>query len=132
MRVVLALSMFLTAAAVHGAESEGIEAFRSLLRSVTPKTFDSGGEIARQFRLDSGAYLEMATIARTEPARPLPEVSDPAVAAQTVHWPDGGSSLDDYVQANAYVDGALVLTAARSSVRPIRAWRPGSGTFPGP
>ena len=109
MRVVFALSLFLTAASVHGAESEGIEAFRSLFRSVTPKTFDSGGEIARQFHLESGAYLEMATIARTGPARPLPEVIDPAVAAQTVRWPDGEGSLDDYIQGNAYVDGALVL-----------------------
>ena len=64
MRVLLALCLLLSAVAVRGAESEGIEAFRSLFRSVTRKTFDSGGEIARQFHLESGAYLEMATIAR--------------------------------------------------------------------
>ena len=109
MRVLLALCLLLSAVAVRGAESEGIEAFRSLFRSVTPKTFDSGGEIARQFHLESGAYLEMATIARTGPAHPLPEAIDPAVAAQTVRWPDGEGSLDGYVQGNAYVDGALVL-----------------------
>ena len=106
---VLLASLALTAFAAEAP----IDAFRERFRSVTPTTFDSGGAVARQFHLDSASYLEMATIARTGPARPLPVALRPELAAAPVRWPDGSGSLADYVENDPYVDGVIVLQGGR-------------------
>ena len=94
MRVVFALSLFLTAASVHGAESEGIEAFRSLFRSVTPKT-STAVERSRVSSTSIPALSGDGDDRAHGTCAPVAEVIDPAVAAQTVRWPDGEGSLDD-------------------------------------
>lgn len=104
----------LTQAATDAAPpATGIDAFRERFRSVTPKTFDSGGAIARQFHLHAPAYLEMATIARTGPARDLPVALEPGIAEQRIESPDGAAPFADYVRRNPYVDGVIVLHAGR-------------------
>lgn len=86
---------------------------RERFRAVTPKTFDSGGAAARQFHLEAPAYLEMATIARTGPERPLPLALREDVAALRVRTPGGDAPLAAHVADDPFVDGVIVLHRGR-------------------
>lgn len=85
--------------------------FRDTFTAVTPKNFDSGGEISRQFHLNAESYLGMAAVARRTEARVLPLAPSRTLAEQTVSY--NGAELDfaDYVARDPLIDGVVVLHA---------------------
>ncbi|MEE4360629.1 MAG: serine hydrolase domain-containing protein [Pseudomonadales bacterium] len=109
----LLLALLTAPLAQAASTGAGIDAFREGFRSVTPRTFDSGGEVARRFHLDAPAYLEMATIARTVPERPLPLDLQPALAALEIRHPAGRARFGDYVTTHPLVDGVILLHGGR-------------------
>ncbi|HSG88782.1 MAG TPA: serine hydrolase domain-containing protein [Pseudomonadales bacterium] len=111
--IALLTAVLAPAVGLAAPEDRGIDAFRERFRSVTKLTFDSGGDVARQFHLDAAAYLPMATIARTRAARPLVVDPRPELAALAVRHPGGVDTFGTYVETNPHVDGAIVLHEGR-------------------
>jgi CubicO group peptidase (beta-lactamase class C family) len=85
------------------------EAHRAMFRAITPENFDDGGEISRYVWKNTPAFYGMATIARTKPARALPETMRPDVANFEASLSDGRVRLDDYVRSSPLIDGMVVL-----------------------
>lgn len=83
--------------------------FRTSFTAVTPKNFDSGGAISRQFHLNAEAYFPMTTIHRTGPARDLIAAPDPALADLNVRHGEATSRFADYVANDPLLDGVVVL-----------------------
>ncbi|MFK7830272.1 MAG: serine hydrolase domain-containing protein [Congregibacter sp.] len=89
--------------------SSAADSPRDNFLSVTAKNFDSGGPVSRQFHLHPESYQRSATIARTAPPRDLQSRSRPALAALSVTTEKGKASFADYVAADPYLDGVVVL-----------------------
>ncbi|MBT8067041.1 MAG: beta-lactamase family protein [Gammaproteobacteria bacterium] len=83
--------------------------FRDTFTSVTPKNFDSGGEISRQFHLNAESYFTMATIARQTETRELTLAPSPALAKHVVSHNGFATSFAEYVSADPLLDGVVVL-----------------------
>jgi CubicO group peptidase (beta-lactamase class C family) len=77
--------------------------------SVTPKNFDSGGAISRQFHLNAESYKRSATISRGPAPYGLAENPNNELAALEISHSGIRSRFADYVTQDALLDGVIVL-----------------------
>ena len=89
--------------------SADAQTYRDTFTAVTPKSFDSGGEVSRQFHLHAESYLRTATIARTGAVTPLGSLEDPHLAALPVTARDGEATFAEYVSTDPLLDAVIVL-----------------------
>lgn len=83
--------------------------FRDTFKTVTPISFDVGGEISRQFHLNAESYLTMATIyAPMEPRELLAEQGS-SIASLRVSHRFGETTFADYVTQDDLIDGVIIL-----------------------
>ena len=76
---------------------------------VTPKNFDSGGAVSRQFHLHAESYLRSATISRGEQVHRLPAKPRSDLADAIVTLGDTRLSFAEYVAQDALLDSVLIL-----------------------
>jgi CubicO group peptidase (beta-lactamase class C family) len=82
---------------------------RELFMAVTPRNFDHGGEISRQFHLHAESYLRTTTIARGGQTRPLPQNLCTELALFPVKHDDRHMPFAEYVAEDALLDSVIVL-----------------------
>ncbi len=83
--------------------------YRELFKEVTPKNFDSGGEVSRQFHLNAESYLRSTTIARVGETRPLRRNLSSKLASFPVTFEGRTAAFSAYVESDPLLDGVIVL-----------------------
>lgn len=86
-----------------------IDDLRSAHVQVTPQNFDSGGAVSRQFHLNVGAYLDVATINHVAAVSPLRHHLRAELASAPVQSSQGAGSFADYVAGDDLLDGVVIL-----------------------
>ena len=89
--------------------SADAQTYRDTFTAVTPKSFDNGGEVSRQFHLHAESYLRTATIARTGAVTPLGTSDNPDLAALPVASRDGEATFAEYVASDPLLDAVIVV-----------------------
>jgi len=85
------------------------QSHREQFTLVTPKNFDSGGAVSRQFHLHAESYLRSTTISRGEQFHRLPAKPRSDLAAATVTVAATHQSFAEYVAQDALLDSVIVL-----------------------
>lgn len=83
--------------------------FKQNILSVTPKNFDSGGAISRQFHLNAETYFAMATISRVSESRELPRSLTHSIPNHTITINGEEMRFEDYATNDPLLDGVIVL-----------------------
>ncbi len=99
---------------------------RDRFLSVTPRNFDAGGPVSRQFHLNAESYRTTATIARTGPSRELAAEPSPELADFSVRYRGGRARFEDYAGRDALLDAVVVVHDGRivfESYREMEPWQ---------
>ena len=110
LRTLAVLALLGTAAVAPAALAQP---FRDAFTAVTPRNFDGGGAVGRQFHLQAGAYRYQATVEHTAAVRPLPSAPDAALAATMIQHAGRAQRFADYVAGDPLIDGVVVLRGGR-------------------
>ncbi|WOJ92782.1 serine hydrolase [Congregibacter variabilis] len=102
---------------------------RDSFTSVTPKNFDSGGDVSLQFHLHAESYLRSTTISRGESRLEL-ELS-PSQELEVASVTVDGEEIDfaSYVENDALLDSVLVLHGDRIVFEAYPRMKPGQRHF---
>lgn len=94
--------------------------------AVTPRNFDAGGAVSRQFHLNAESYRTTATIARTGPVRKLEVAPSEKLADFGVRYRGGRARFEDYAKQDALLDGVIVVhdgSIVFESYRSMEPWQ---------